>query len=262
VAIAMTSSGVGRSLIRYAPYLALALAAIAVLLLALGPIGWRFGWWHFRFAFATLMPWAAYCGVAALVVSAVALLFGRSQIERRGVAFAVLAFAVGGLIAYVPWHYAQIGKTLPRIHDITTDPDNPPAFVAVVPLREAKGLNPAAYEGSKIAEQQRRAYADIVPLTVALAPSAAFNRALDTAQQMGWVIIAADDAAGRIEASEQSRWFGFTDDIVIRIAASGSGSRIDLRSSARLGSGDFGVNAARIRAFLTAFQRAADRAGG
>jgi uncharacterized protein (DUF1499 family) len=259
--IATTSSSAGRSRLRHAPFLALALAVIAVLLLALGPIGWRAGWWHFRFAFLTLMPWAAYFGIAALIVSVLALLLGRSRIEWRGIGIAVVAFAAGALIAYVPWHYEQIRQALPPIHDITTDPDNPPVFVAIVPARTAEGGNPVAYEGSKIAEQQRQAYPDIVPLTSALAPDAAFNRALDTAQRMGWTIVASDSAAGRIEASERSRWFGFTDDIVIRVAATGSGSRIDLRSSSRLGRSDFGVNAARLRAYLSALRTAVGSQG-
>jgi uncharacterized protein (DUF1499 family) len=252
--IAATSSGAQRTVLRRAPLLALALAVIAVVLLALGPIGWRVGWWDFRFALLTLMPWAAYFGIAALVVSAVTLLFGRSRIESRGIAVAILAFAVGGLIAYVPWHYDQIRRTVPPIHDITTDPDNPPAFVAAVPVREAAGNNSVTYEGAELAEQQRRAYPDIVPLTLALQPGAAFSRALDTAQRMEWTIVAADDAAGRIEASDRSRWFGFTDDIVIRITPSDSGSRIDLRSSSRLGRSDFGVNAARIKTYLAALR--------
>src|SRR5438309_11955755 len=101
--LATTASGAGRSPLRHLPVLAGAVAAAAVVLLALGPIGWRAGWWHFRFAFQTLMPWAGYCGVAALVVSALALLLGRSRIERRGVAVAIVAFAAGLLIAYIPW---------------------------------------------------------------------------------------------------------------------------------------------------------------
>ena len=67
-----------------------------MVLLALGPIGWLAGWWHFRFSLLSLMPWVAYFGIAALLVSALTLLLGRSQIERRGIAVAVLAFAVGG----------------------------------------------------------------------------------------------------------------------------------------------------------------------
>jgi uncharacterized protein (DUF1499 family) len=159
----------------------------------------------------------------------------------------------------VPWHYEQIRRSVPPIHDVTTDPDNPPAFVAAVPLREAEHANRVAYEGATIADQQRRAYPEILPLALDLAPQAAFSPALDTAQQMGWKILAADEAARRIEASDRSRWFGFTDDIVIRITPSGSGSRVDIRSSSRLGRSDFGVNAARIESFLAALRA---RTGG
>jgi uncharacterized protein (DUF1499 family) len=146
---------------------------------------------------------------------------------------------------------------VPPIHDITTDPDNPSAFVVAAPLREAAGPDRVAYEGARIAEQQRLAYPEIAPLILAMAPGAAFNRALDAAQRMGWTILAADDAVGRIEASDRSRWFGFTDDIVIRISASGTGSRVDLRSSSRLGRSDLGVNAARIGNYLAALRATA-----
>jgi uncharacterized protein (DUF1499 family) len=256
VTIATTSSDAHRTVLRHTPLLALALAVIAVVLLALGPIGWRAGWWHFRFALLTLMPWAAYFGVAALSVAVLSLLLGRSRIELCGILMAILAFAVGGVIAYVPWHYNQIRRTAPPIHDITTDPDNPPEFVAVLPLRTAEGGNSVAYEGAKIAELQRRAYPEIVPLAVALAAPAAFNRALEAAQRMGWVIVAANEATGRIEASDRSRWFGFTDDIVIRVTAAGSGSRIDLRSSSRQGRSDFGVNATRVDRYLAMLRAA------
>jgi uncharacterized protein (DUF1499 family) len=259
--IATTSSTARRSLLRHIPELALALAGAAVVLLALAPIGWRAGWWHFRFSLLTLMPWAAYFGLAAVIVSVLALAIGFTRLDWRGIALALVALIGGGLVAYVPWHYDQIRQAVPPIHDITTDTDNPPAFVAVVPLRQGEGINPVGYEGAKIAEQQRRAYSDIVPLTVRLAPDAAFGKALDTAEQMGWTIVASDMASGRIEASQTSRWMGFTDDIVVRVTPAGAGSRIDLRSSSRYGRGDFGVNAARIHAYLTA-RRAATSSQG
>jgi hypothetical protein len=208
--VATTSSIARRSLLQHIPKLALALAGTAVVLLALGPIGWRAGWWHFRFSLLTLMPWAAYFGLAAVIVALLALVIGLSRLDWHGIAVALVALMGGGLIAYVPWHYDQIRQSVPPIHDITTDTYSPPAYVAVVPLRQGEGVNPVAYEGAKIAEQQRRAYPDIVPLTVGLAPDVAFGRALDTAEQMGWTIVASDKAAGRIEASQQSRWFGFT----------------------------------------------------
>jgi uncharacterized protein (DUF1499 family) len=259
--IATVSTGSQRSVLGYLARLALALAIVAATLLALGPIGWHAGWWQFRFAFTTLMPWAAYFGIAAAAVSLLILLFGRSRLGGRGIAIAFVAFVAGALIACVPWHYDQLRQTLPPIHDITTDPDNPPAFSAVVPLREAAGPDRVNYEGEKVAAQQRQAYPDIRPLILPLPPAAAFDRALDTAKTMGWTIVAADDAGGRIEASDRSRWFGFTDDVVIRITPSGSGSRIDLRSSPRVGRSDFGVNAARIGRYLKALHAAADDSG-
>ena len=259
--LATTASGVGRSPLRHLPVLAAALAIVAVVLLALGPIGWRAGWWHFRVAFQTLMPWAGYCGIAALAVAAVALLVARSRIERRGVALAIVAFVAGLLIAYVPWHYDRLRTSVPPIHDITTDTDNPPAFAAVVAARTAGGGNSVAYEGAKIAEQQRHAYPDIAPLNLKLPRDVAFDRALDAAQRMGWTIVADDDSVGRIEASDRSRWFGFTDDIVVRITPAGSGSRVDVRSSSRLGRSDFGVNATRVRNYLGALRTAAETQG-
>ena len=72
-------------------------------------------------------------------------------------------------------------------------------------------------------------------------------RARETAQRMGWTIVASVKSAGRIEASQRSRWTSFTDDIVVPVAPANSGSRIDLRSSSSYGRGDFGVNAERIR---------------
>jgi uncharacterized protein (DUF1499 family) len=244
----------GHRLLRLLTLLALVLAVAAVALLGLGPLGWRAGWWHYSVGFTILMPWAAYCGLAAVALAAIALVLGRRVNPGRHLSIGVLAFVIGAAIAYVPWHYSQMRGTMPPIHDITTDWDNPPQFVAIMLLREAAGANSVVYEGAKISDQQRKAYPDIAPLTLDAAPAEAFTRALKAAEQLGWTIVATDPAAGRIEASQRSRWFGFTDDVVIRIAAAGSGSRVDLRSVSRVGRSDWGVNAARVRAYLAALQ--------
>jgi hypothetical protein len=173
-----------------------------------------------------LMPWAAYVGLAAVIVSALALIIGLSGRDWRGIALALVALIGGALIAYVPWHYDQLRQALPPIHDITTDPDNPPTFVAVVPLRQGEGINSVAYEGARIAEQQRRAYPEILPLTVGLRPDAAFARALETAQRMGWTIVASDKSAGRIEASQEAAGWALP-----TISSSGSLRRIRVAAS-------------------------------
>jgi uncharacterized protein (DUF1499 family) len=253
--VATTTYRFRYNLLRHLPGLGLLLAAVAMVLLALGPIGWRAGWWHFRVGFFYLMPWAGYFGIAAVLVSVFALVFGRAVIGWRGVAIGIVACIAGGVAAYTPIHYYAMRGRYPPIDDITTDIGNPPAFVAVVAARLAEGDNPAAYGGVGIAQQQRRAYPDLAPLALAIPPAQAFSHALDTAQRMGWTIVDGDPITGRIEANDRSRWFGFTDDIVIRITASGAGSRVDLRSSSRHGRGDFGVNAARIRAYLAALRQ-------
>jgi uncharacterized protein (DUF1499 family) len=239
---------------RRVPLLALLLAVAAVVLLLLGPIGWRLGWWNFRVAFSTLMPWAAYCGLAAMAIAILAMLFGRRSLRGWPIAAAALALVLGAAIAYVPWHYNSMRGTVPSIHDITTDWQHPPQFSAVLPLRQAEDANPVDYEGAKVSDLQRKAYPDIGPFDLAVARDAAFDRALEAARQMGWSIVAADKTAGRIEASEKSRWFGFTDDIVVRVIAEEGGSRVDVRSVSRQGRGDFGVNAARVRHYLQALK--------
>ena len=113
----------------------------------------------------------------------------------------------------------------------------------------------SAYGGPEIASQQKAGYPDLASVKAALPRDEAFRRALETAKDMpGWNVVASDAATGRIEAYHASRWFGFVDDVVIRVAADGSGSRIDMRSVSRQGRSDLGVNAARVRSYTQALK--------
>jgi len=71
---------------------------------------------------------------------------------------------------------------------------------------------------------------------------------------MGGELVASDPVAGRIEATDTTFWFGFKDDIVVRVAPAPGGSRVDVRSTSRVGLSDVGTNAARIRKYLRALQ--------
>jgi uncharacterized protein (DUF1499 family) len=140
------------------------------------------------------------------------------------------------------------------IHDVTTDTENPPPWVALVSARAATE-NGTAYGGPAVAALQKRAYRDVAPLVLPVQPDRAFARAEAAARALGWRIVAAAPAEGRLEASDTTRWFGFVDDIVVRVRPAPSGSRIDVRSASRVGRSDLGVNARRIRAFLAAVAR-------
>lgn len=225
---------------------AVLIALIAVLALLLAGPGTRLGTWDFRFGFS-LLRYAAYLGIAAVVLGLIALAGTRPRGAR--LVFLVAAVVLGAAAFLVPWTLAQNAQDKPPIHDITTDMQDPPEFVEVLPLRGDAG-NPATYGGDSVAEQQRSAYPDIRPLELDVAPSEAFDRALDAARAMGWTVHAAEPAEGRIEATATTTWFGFKDDVVVRVRPDGNGSRIDVRSVSRVGRGDAGANAARVRAYL------------
>lgn len=223
-----------------------ALAAI-VAALASGT-GYDAGFWHYGTGF-TILRWSAYSAAAG---AAVALSGSILALARRKFATAIVgvAGAIVALALILPtWNLQKKAEQVPPIHDITTDTDNPPQFVALLPVRRQTPNGPE-YGGETIARQQKSAYPDIQPVFLEDPPARAFERALAAAQKMGWEIVAAAPADGRIEATATTRWFRFKDDVVIRATASATGSRIDIRSKSRIGRSDLGANAKRIRAFF------------
>jgi uncharacterized protein (DUF1499 family) len=258
MATLVRAHGSSRSLASHASELAVGLAALSLGLITLGPVGFRAGWWHYRFAFDILMPYSAYLATAGLITSVTTLLFLRPAIGRAGTRATLAALFVSFVLVYIPWQFTHLKATVPPIHDITTDTENPPAFAAVLSERAAEEGNTVIYDPNTAA-LQRQGYPDLAPVMTKLPPTDAFRRALETANEMsGWRIILSDPTSGHIEASQSSRFFGFTDDIVIRVLADGIGSRIDMRSEARQGHTDYGVNAARVRRYMDALRRVAD----
>jgi uncharacterized protein (DUF1499 family) len=231
--------------------LGLALAVIALLLLFLSGPGTRFGWWHFRTSF-TMMERAAQVGIAAAVVSLLGVILSRG----RGRALAGAGLVLGALAVFLPWSWRQEARQYPGIHDITTDVRNPPVFVAVAPLRK-DAPNPVEYAGDSVAQVQRQAYPDLRPLMMAMPVDSAFSLALRTARDMGWEVVDQNRRDGRIEATATTPWMGFKDDVVVRVTSASGISRVDVRSKSRVGRGDVGANAKRIRAYLRRL-RAAD----
>jgi len=218
----------------------LTLVLLAVLLLVVSGPGTRAGFWPFRVGFG-MFAGAMLAGLAAAGAAIVGLL---SPLQRaRSGPLLAAALVLGAASAAVPLDYVRRVKTLPYINDITTDTEHPPQFSP-----------PKTYE-SHLAELQRIGYPHLRPLELPLPPKQAFARAADAARARGWEITTLDENSGRIEAVVTTRWFGFKDDVVIRITPASAGSRVDMRSKSRVGRSDVGTNARRIEEFLARMER-------
>ena len=226
-------------------------AVSLVMLVAPGPL-YRLGYLGLASAFAVL-KWGVYAGIGALVLAVLGVIVAASR--GSGMAAPLTAVVALLLVFAMPAILVRRASRVPRIHDIATDTDHPPPFVAVVPLR-ASAPNTVQYGGAEIAAQQHQGYPDVTPLVLGVPPDQAFNRALAVARNMGWEIVQSDPASGRIEATDTTFWFGFKDDVVVRIAAAPGGSRVDVRSVSRVGLSDVGTNAARIRKYLSELKAA------
>ena len=220
------------------------LAAVAAVAAGFGSRG---GLWHFRTGFA-ILTWAAWGGLAAAVISLCGSIASLPTRQLRSAGLALFGVVVGMIIFTVPFSWRATARAVPPIHDISTDLDHPPSFVAIIPLRR-DAPNPAAYGGNEVALQQRDAYPDITTVRLSVRPEEAFSRALAAARDLGWEVVAAVPEEGRIESTDTTFWFGFTDDVVIRITPVADHSLIDIRSVSRVGRSDVGTNARRIRAF-------------
>jgi uncharacterized protein (DUF1499 family) len=239
---------------RPAPYSRLAeagffVAAASAAVAAVAALGSRIEAWDFRTGF-TILRFGACGGLLGALLSVGGVLPTTRRGGRRGFAAAVAGIVLGAVAFAIPAGWYRLARTVPPIHDISTDTEDPPAFSAVLPLR-AGAPNPAEYGGEELARVQRAAYPEIRPLLLADPPAATFRRALAAARSMGWEVVCSGASAGRIEAVATTRWFGFRDDVAVRVLPDGKGgSRVDVRSASRVGKGDAGTNARRIRAFL------------
>ena len=207
-----------------------------------------------------LIPVALVFALVAVILSVVGIVATRRRQDPRGTGKGIAGLVVALAVLMFPVVVAVNARGTAPIHDVTTDTVNPPEFVAVLPIRAQTGaLNPVEYGGSRVAALQQRSFPDIKPLRLDVAPPAAFDRALAAVRAMNWDLVAADPSAGRIEATDTTALFGFKDDVVVRVRLDGNGSRIDVRSLSRVGGGDIGTNAKRVRAYL---QRLAEAHAG
>ena len=235
----------------------------ALLLLPLGALGTRVELWTFLTGFMFLGGGAVLATIG-VVVGIVGLILARKAdrpADRPGLFGGIVlsVMVLGFLMAQF-----NTATSVPPIHNISTDIVDPPAFDQVVALRE--GANPLAYDASRMVELpdkkvpygelQRAAYPDVLTHESALAPEQALEAAVVVLEAMGLEIVDTNPAEGRVEATATTFWFGFKDDMVVRVRPTADGSLVDVRSVSRVGQSDLGANAARIMVFLDGFSMA------
>lgn len=227
----------------------LVVGLVGLAMLPVGALGAKFGLWHFGRGFQLLYTGtfvSAAVAVLGIAMLAFALSAGRKDAALPtciGVAAALVALAVTG------WQY-RLTTIVPVLNDVTTDLADPPAFAAL----ELRGGEPLEYDPKK-SEMQQRGYPYMETVRSALAPEAALERAVTVARQAGWDVVASGPQGGdlTVEAVAVTFWFGFIDDVVVRIRPDGAGSLVDIRSASRVGLSDLGANASRIDAFIARF---------
>ena len=221
-----------------------------------------------RFDFLEMKP-ALATFFGGLAIAGLSILFGLAgfaaiwQNGSRGMARILLAFLIDGAILAYPAYQALLYRKLPPIHDITTDPIDPPRFDALSRLRTGDGTNTAVYAGLYSAEQQRHFYPDIEPIELEIPVDRAYAIARQLVIKRKWTIIDEREPQpprrmGRIEAVARTPIMGFREDVSIRVVPDGDDSRVDIRSASRYFESDLGSNAARVTKFIDDLNTAAD----
>lgn len=224
------------------------LSLAASLVFVLSGYGYQWNIWSLGMGF-TLLRYSAFAAIGLAVISLISIWFLRKS-RARAIMYAVVSLIFTGIVTGTALYWQQQASSVPPIHDITTDFENPPEFSAMVRLR-ADAPNPPEYEGGETERLQREAYPHIEPLLLNEHIQEVIDAAVMVVVSRGWQIVAVNRNAGRIEATEKLPWFGFKDDVVVRFTeADDGGTRVDMRSKSRVGRGDVGVNAKRIDRFL------------
>ena len=217
----------------------------AFLLVALpGPL-YKYGVVDLGTAF-TGFKFGVFAGIATLILLVLQILFKRKTVTLGST---IMALLLSTIAIAIPLSMLNKGKSVPPIHDISTDLVNPPEFVAIAPLR-ADAPNPVEYAGVEVATQQRAAYPELQTLNYTQSKSELVEATKQVIDHLGWQLVNIDADQGIIEATDRTMWFGFKDDVIVRITDNGSKRLVDIRSKSRVGGSDLGKNAERIHGFI------------
>ena len=224
------------------------LSLFAALMAALAVLGHRLGIIDFQPALLGLMG-GTVAGLLAIFVGLIGTL-NAIKAKESEITSTMAGLTLGFLVVTPVFLTALVGAGVPCIHDITTNLEHPPEFVAIETLRTSAHNSLDRLKPENLIALQKEGYPDLGPIWINHSFDQVFEQTVALVKKRGWEIVAIAAEEGKIEATDTTPIMGFKDDVVIRVQAMGSRTRVDMRSASRVGESDLGVNAARIRLFL------------
>ena len=224
-------------------------AIVGLATLPIGALGSKFGIWPFTLGFM-LLAVGVVLATIAFFVGIIAAVYANSKKLNEERKKCLIGVAISIVVLGLMGNQFLSASDVPSIHNITTDTENPPQFETLMAVREAEGANSVEYDAEKLGPLQRQAYPYVQSLVTRSAQSVVFDRTVAALTDLGMEVVAQNPNRGHIEATDTTFWFGFKDEVVVRISAEGVGSVVDIRSVSRVGQSDLGKNAQRIGQIL------------
>lgn len=259
----VTTEGKRQRLRRWIRKLAVILAVLGPLVFVIAALGYRIGLFDLGTSLMTLSksvgPTIMVFGIIVSIVS-IFLSLVVAPSTRKGLFISLIALVIPAIGLVKTMSIGSSVAKLPFIHDITTDTEDPPEFTqAIVDLRnKTENVNTLDYFEKKdpradklVSVQQSKYYKDIRPILRSDKPDEVFEEAKVIVESIGWDVVTLDEKKWLIEATDTTFWYGFKDDVIIRIRPSkNGGSVVDMRSVSRVGGSDLGANADRLRMLM------------
>lgn len=242
--------------------LALAALVLAALVAGLAILAVRAGWTSFTMGLEAMTASVAL-GLIALVLALIWVVTALRENRGEGKRAGLIALIGSAFLVYVPLHTVYQGLMAPPIYDVTTDPEDPPQFVALA--KRPPGANGTRFDGNAMIDYRGEHntvsymlhiyYYDLTKPLMPIVPKGSptakwFWRAFNRAKEMGWRIVDFNEKEGRIEAQASSFWFGQVSDIVVRVRPAGTlGARVDMRAQTLMDKRDFGRDLQLIKTY-------------
>jgi len=232
-------------------------------------LGSKYGHWGWQFGLGTMTIQLGPMLILGVGIAAVvSLVLGLVKSPRvKPFILSIAALIIVGLIFGRIANMGSVSENVPPIHDVQTDWEDPIQFSEAIMTEREKvdGVNPveddpviAEYAksrwpdmaGRSVAEVQRESYQPMNTYIAPAPPDVLYAAAYSSLADLGIEIITADEENYVLEGTYTSQWFGFKDDVAVRIRPKGEGSEMDVRSVSRVGLSDLGANAERVYAIL------------